>query len=87
MLRRTRSPGQRAQAKGRYWLGSPPTQDDWGQPITSQFIDGKSRFGPWGIFTSQSWSEHGAAPITALGTGIGQLYSLQPDGKWLKTAG
>jgi hypothetical protein len=67
-----------------FWIGSVGPTDDFGDRIVKEFIDGRSVYGPWGIFTPKSWQAHG---IRRLGTGLGQRYKLQDDGKWLKVEG
>jgi hypothetical protein len=67
----------------RYWMGYVPTQDDFGQPLGDEFIDGKTKMGPWALMTPARWRTHGVG----LGTGKGQWYRKQPDGKWLKIEG
>lgn len=68
----------------RYWMGTVPAQDDFGATITDEFIDGKSWMGPWGFFTPGSWALDGCGK---LGTGYGQRYKKQEDGRWLKVEG
>jgi len=68
----------------RYWLGNVPATDDFGQPIGTEFIDGRSRQGPWGLFTPASWAIHG---VGRLGTGYGQRYVQQDDGEFMKVEG
>lgn len=70
----------------KYWSSNVPKVDDFGDEITDVFIDGKSRQGPWGFFTPASYKQYGAYP-ERLGTGIGQKYQKQTDGKWLKIEG
>jgi hypothetical protein len=64
-----------------YWQGMAPAKSDFGSPIDDEFIDGRSRQGPWGIMTPKEWQLHGVG----LGQGFGQCYKRQPDGRWLKT--
>lgn len=71
-----------------YWLGEVHALDDLGNPIHDRFVDGMiSREhggnGAWAIMTPEAHSAVG----TGLGTGRGQLYEKQPDGKWLKING
>lgn len=70
-------------AKKVYWLGDVKASDDFGDEITTQFIDGRTNRGPWGIMTPANHVLHGVG----LGTGLGQLYRLQADGRWLKVEG
>ena len=68
----------------KYWTGSPPHKDDFGVPIKKEFIDGVTRQGPWAFMTLSSWKVHGTG---RLGTGYGQRYKKQTDGRWLKVEG
>lgn len=68
----------------RYWLGPVGPNDDFGVPIGKVFIDGKTRQGPWAIMSEKAWKAHG---VGVLGTGYGQKYQKQADGRWLKTEG
>jgi hypothetical protein len=72
------------EAAQKFWMGTVPKKDDFGQEITDEFIDGKTTQGPWGFMTPDSWEEHG---IGKLGTGLGQKYKKQENGKWLKIEG
>lgn len=72
----------------RYWHGkAPKTCELTSAPITNVFIDGKTRRGPWRIMCPEAWTKYGITADGSFGTGIGQRYEKQPDGKWLKTAG
>lgn len=51
--------------------------------ITSVFIDGKTKFGPWADMCLNCHTIHGVG----LGLGRGQKYELQPDGKYRKVEG
>ena len=68
----------------RYWQGHVGPKDDFDREIEDTFIDGKTIMGPWGIMTPQSWRHYG---VGALGTGLGQKYEKQTDGRWLKVEG
>jgi len=70
--------------EGQYWLSPVGKEDDFGDAITDQIIDGKTKFGPWALMTPASWEENG---VGRLGTGFGQRYELQSNGKWLKVEG
>ncbi len=70
--------------KPKYWMGIIDSIDDFGQPIAKVFYDGKTRQGPWAIMTPASWRTYG---IGITGTGYGQKYEKQGDGKWLKVEG
>lgn len=67
-----------------YWLSSVDENDDFGDKIVDEIIDGKTVHGPWALMTPKSFSKHG---IGRLGLGLGQRYKLQSDGKWLKVEG
>ncbi len=58
--------------------------DDFDQRIVDQFIDGRTRRGPWAIMTPESFAAHGSGK---LGTGYGQRFQKQADGRWLKVEG
>lgn len=68
-----------------YWLGSVPQEDDFGYPITDVFYDAKTKMGPWATMSEKGWKYNRASP--KLGTGYGQKYEKQADGRWLKTEG
>jgi hypothetical protein len=69
--------------KPRYWVGSFPKCDIPGCDVTdlTAFVDGKTRLGPWGNMCPGCWIEHG---VGRLGTGFGQRYEKQADGRFLK---
>jgi hypothetical protein len=67
-----------------YWLSPVGGFDDFDDPIKDEIIDGKTQMGPWALMTPKSYAEYG---IGRLGTGFGQRYKLQSDGKWLKIEG
>ena len=55
------------------WKGSKPeTCDLCHKPLQIQFVEGKSCYGPWGIFCAVCHSRFGVG----LGTGKGQRYDL-----------
>lgn len=66
-----------------YWTGPVPALDDFGAPIRDVFVDGKTFAGPWAIMAPMSHALYGVG----LGTGRGQKYEKQSDGRWLKIAG
>lgn len=70
-------------SKPRYWSGRVRDRDDFGSPITTVFFDAKTIHGPWAIMSPASFRKFGGT----LGTGLGQQYTRQPDGRWLKTGG
>lgn len=69
-----------------YWLGEVHALDDLGNPIHDEFVDGcveiKERRG-WGIFVPTAYAALGGE----FGTGRGQRYRKQEDGRWLKIEG
>lgn len=68
----------------KFWAGNPPKQCDLcGTPLLSRFIDGKTVHGPWGCLCVSCHAFEGYG----LGTGRGQQYDLQKDGRWKKTGG
>jgi hypothetical protein len=67
-----------------YWLGKLGTLDDFGRPYSNIMIDGKTRIGPWANMCEESWRTYG---VGKLGTGYGQKYQKQADGRWLKVEG
>lgn len=69
-----------------YWLSPLGKADDFGIPYKDEMIDGKtnSRFGAWANMTPESWRVYG---VGQLGTGYGQRYKKQADGRWLKVGG
>ena len=74
----------------RYWMSPVDEFDSFNRLIDGEFIDG--RIGPqcgghtlaWAIFTPDSWKHFGCGK---LGTGYGQRYQQQDDGRWLKVEG
>ena len=68
----------------RFWMGEVPGFDDFGNPIEKEFVDGKTRFGPWAFMTPAAFSSNG---LGRLGTGFGQRYEKQANGRWLKVEG
>lgn len=69
-----------------YWCGHIGSIDDYSNPISDEFIDGRTRTGPWAIMNPDSWRRFGGTG-GRLGTGLGQRYKKQPDGRWLKVEG
>lgn len=67
-----------------YWQSPVLEQDDFGQPITDSFYDAKTVYGPWATMSPLSFETHGDG---RLGTGRGQRYQRQPDGRYLKVEG
>lgn len=66
-----------------YWLSGVGIDDDFNDKVENTIIDGKTKTGPWGLMTPASFARFGVG----LGTGLGQKYEKQPDGKWLKVEG
>lgn len=72
----------------RYWTGrAPKACDICEKPIGTVFTDGKTRRGPWAIMCPDCLPRMSIARTTFHGTGLGQEYTKQADGKWMKTAG
>lgn len=68
----------------RYWCGPAPEECDiCHTSLTTTFIDGATTYGPWGCMCVSCHAMDGRG----LGTGHGQKYERQPDGRWLKVAG
>lgn len=69
-----------------YWMGTPPDKcDTCATKIDKVFYDAKTQYGPWG-FMCPSCQKLGPG-LDKLGTGLGQEYTKQEDGRWKKTAG
>jgi hypothetical protein len=75
---------RRVSMEKRYWMGTVKSRDDFGLTIDRIMIDGKTKHGPWAIMTPSSWRQHG---VGKLGTGYGQKYEKQDDGRFLKVEG
>jgi hypothetical protein len=68
----------------RHWLGTPPAAcDGCEKPITTTFIDGAVRGGRWANLCLFCHRQIGQG----IGRGVGQLYRIQADGRWLQTEG
>lgn len=65
------------------WCGAPKEKDDFGAPITNEFVDGATRLGPWAIMNPDSFRLYGLG----LGTGIGQRYVREADDIFYKVGG
>ena len=72
------------EAPKKYWCGEIGPEDDFGAPIVDEFIDGKIANGQWANMAPSSWRMYG---LGKLGTGWGQRYEKQEDGRWLKVEG
>lgn len=68
----------------RYWVGQVGTHDDFDVELGDVFIDGRTAQGPWAIMAPSTWRMYGCGK---LGTGCGQQYEKQADGKWMKMEG
>jgi hypothetical protein len=67
-----------------YWAGELPPKDNFGDTYASIMIDGRTMSGPWANMTEKSWRRYGCGK---LGTGYGQKYEKQKDGRWMKIEG
>jgi hypothetical protein len=74
----------RGDMEKRYWVGKVSTHDDFDVEIGDTFIDGRTMAGPWAIMTPSTWRMYG---VGRFGTGYGQMYMKQDDGKWMKVEG
>lgn len=71
--------------RNRYWLSPVPAEDDFNDPIIGDTIyDARTVYGPWALMTPASFSLHTDG---RLGTGYGQRYVRQADGRWLCVEG
>jgi hypothetical protein len=68
----------------KYWMGHISERDDFGKKIEEEFIDGKTKLGPWAIMTPATWRLKG---VGGLGLGRGQRYKKTVDGRWVKVEG
>lgn len=68
----------------KYWMSPLGDTDDFGDKYTNVMYDAKTKQGPWANMTEASWKQHG---YPKLGTGYGQKYEKQADGRWLKVEG
>lgn len=66
-----------------YYTNPPDVCDIDGKPFDTRMYDCKTKSGPWGNICHTCYLKHGVG----LGTGRGQKYERQPDGRWLKVAG
>lgn len=68
-----------------YWIGPAPAKCDiCGKPIGNTFVDGKTLpQNMWGMLDLACHRMHGVG----LGTGRGQMYRRQENGRWLKVEG
>jgi len=72
----------------RYWSGNAPkTCDTCSGPIANVFTDGKTNRGPWAIMCPACLPRYFMPRDGKHGTGVGQQYTKQSDGRFMKTAG
>jgi len=69
--------------KAKYWTSGVKSVDDFGRRITDHFYDSRTKFGPWAIMNEETFRQLGVG----VGTGRGQQYAKQSDGRWLKVEG
>jgi len=68
----------------KFWLsGTPEHCDVCGLPIVDTFIDGATRFGPWGCVCPTCHGLDGRG----LGIGRGQKYVKTVGGRWRQVEG
>jgi hypothetical protein len=69
----------------KYWTGETPTHCDLtGIEIKNCFVDGRvAGKSGWAFMSPEGHAAYGVG----LGTGLGQKYQRQPDGRWLKVEG
>ncbi len=73
----------------KYWIGDAPTECDLKgsfpgkHDVSKVFVDGRMQGGSWANMCPECHKSLGVG----LGTGHGQEYTKQEDGKWLKTRG
>ena len=72
------------ETKVQYWSSPVGKVDDFEDKISDEIIDGKTIYGPWALMTPKSFKKYG---VGRLGTGYGQKYKKQSDGRWLKIEG
>ncbi len=67
-----------------YWLSEVPAECQIiGAPIKDSFVDGKIKGSGWALMHPTTHEIYGVG----LGTGRGQKYVKQTDGRWLKVEG
>jgi hypothetical protein len=67
-----------------YWLSPLSGCDICSGSFEAVMYDAKTKQGPWGNMCQKCYVKHG---VGRLGTGFGQKYEKQADGRWLKTEG
>lgn len=71
-------------AKQVWWSSENPTNcDSCGSKIKDMFFDAKTKGGPWGCLCLSCFTLDGVG----LGTGRGQRYQKQSNGRFLKVSG
>ena len=65
------------------WIGTVPTCNFCQKSLVSVFVDGKTNLGPWATMCLDCHRVNGLG----LGTGLGQKYQRNADGKWYKVGG
>jgi hypothetical protein len=74
--------------KEKFWLGAVPCQCDICKSnIIDDFVDGRTIYGPWANMCPACFDQVGAYKVQELGTGKGQWYHKQADGRFKKVAG
>jgi hypothetical protein len=64
-----------------FWCGhAPDVCQVCDAPLASRFVDGRTMWGPWANMCCDCHARCGEG----VGTGKGQLYEKQTDGRWLK---
>ena len=70
----------------KYWLGPvPQVCDVCSEAIKDRFFDAATTFGPWANMCLSCFTL--GPGYGKLGTGLGQEYVKQSDGRWLKIGG
>ena len=67
----------------KYYIGPPTHCDLCKRPITTGFVDGATTSGPWANMCLTCFKEHGRG----VGSGKGQQYAKEADGRFAKVAG
>jgi hypothetical protein len=77
-------PGRKRQV---FWQGAADKCEFCEKPIAQEvgtkIVDGRTRDGPWALMDMACHKLHGVGT----GTGHGQVYQRQTDGRWLKIEG
>jgi hypothetical protein len=67
-----------------YWLSPVTNCDICSKPLTNEMCDIKTKLGPWGLLCMPCVGKHTTGK---LGTGFGQRYEKQDDGRYLRGEG